>query len=601
MLRDVRACDDIARRDALETAMDDDTALCAAADAAEAMLNNTVSSAARAPEANAIAAPMHPLLGLPPVEVTLSFAQAQAALNLRPEVTETLLCFAESNELLRISGQRYATAELTFTSDFTPAQLAQHSDVVSAIATLSRRAVAAFASWQAKERVSHTKSGALGHSNALQRIQSEHGAAAPRKDQRGRTVLRVSIDAVVMQLQSAFVAAACSALSQDGGGTSGAIALRLQRICNHGHVVRELLQLQSDGRLIVSLSDWGVGVVQLRSWDTPTIVIDASASAPSPAAPSSAASSDVAIFPGLPPKKLAQWSLPSFLPQPLAKMAGPALTVVARSLHERMVAAARLGVTRLSLAFSLVSAAALSSWTLLWPGAESDLIDSTSYDKGEASTASVPETAYESGWEAREGPLLHGIDSFCSGTSSHAIGNLSAAHATSASQMLPIRLVSRNDLPGLASDIRSTARRMQDVLRQYASEASAGVGTVDASYFFDRSDGVMEVAGAETAAAASRASATGALQSELRENRASFTSVREFPLINALSVARILHGVSSPLFGWAEFKPAGLGRSRLSMLYGGQGGLWGKYSEYDFSFIATYAECILHPLAASEL
>ena len=604
---------------------DDDAALCAAADAAERRLIANAASAHASPSREGCDTtldrvthtPNH-YFGLPLIEVTLSFAQAQAALNMRPEVTETLLCYAESAELLRITGQRYGTVELTFTADHTPAQLALQSDVVAAVATLSRRALAAAASAQAKQkRGDAVATNSVGSAN-LRRLLDDCGASAPRKDSRGRTVLRASLDAIVVQLQSRFVMAASAALARlrsSGDGTGGpqmqhaedVSALRLQRVCNHGHALRELLELQSAGRLVVALSDWGVGVAQVSSWGTPS---------------SSSSSSSMEST------TLSASALGSLHPR-LEALAGPVLGAVARSLHERMVRSATFGVDRLTRSFELLNGAALPSWQHLWPRSNKiQTLDPTSHTAlpmplpldGASSDddAGLP-CSVDDAWQTREGALLHGIDAYCSASpastrdrtpcqvtpsstsdltafgSGDALGH-PAATASTASRF-PVLQVSRRELPALAADIRTTVRRMQDILQQVAAEVLAGVpGAVDGSSFFSGADCEMwkMVGHKKPPASHDVVAATAGLFNEVPNNSPSSpVPVHQLPLVNALAVARVLHGVSTPLFSWTEFKPAGMGRSRLAMLYGGVGGIWGKYASYDFGHVAGCAYRIL--------
>lgn len=597
---------------------DDDDAMCAAADAAERRLaadaaSAHVTSSREGCDAtlDRVTQPPNHFFGLPLIEVTLSFAQAQAALNMRPEVTETLLCYAESAELLRITGQRYGTVELTFTADHTPSQLALHSDVVAAVATLSRRALAAAASAQARQKRGDAFATSSEGSANLRRLLDDCGASAPRKDSRGRTVLRASLDAIVVQLQSRFVMAASAALARlrlSGDGNGGphmqhaddVSALRLQRVCNHGHALRELLELQSAGRLVVALSDWGVGVAQVSSWGVPA----------SSATGGSIESTTVSA------------SALGLLHPRLEALAGPVLGAVARSLHERMVRSAAFGVDRLTQSFELLNGAALSSWQHLWPRSKIQALDPTS---GMASPmpppldgassdddAGLPCSMHDA-WKSREVALLQGIDAYCSASpaticeqtpnqappsstsDSTALGSHEErghpAALTSTTSRFPVLQVSRRELPALATDIRTTVRRMRDILQQVAAEVLAGVpGAVDGSSFFSSADcdvWSMRAVGHEKPSASREVSGVPG------NSPSSPVPVHQLPPINALAVARVLHGVSTPLFSWTEFKPAGMGRSRLAMLYGGVGGIWGKYAGYDFGHVAECACRIL--------
>jgi len=169
----------------------------------------------------------------------------------------------------------------------------------------------------------------------------------------------------------------------------------------------------------------------------------------------------------------------------------------------------------------------------------------------------------------------------------------------STTSRFPVLRVSRRELPALATDIRTTVRRMRDILQQVAAEVLAGVpGAVDGSSFFSSADcdvwNMRAVGHEKPSASHDVVAATVGLVSGVPDNSPSSpVPVHQLPLINALAVARVLHGVSTPLFSWTEFKPAGMGRSRLAMLYGGVGGIWGKYAGYDFGHVAGCASRIL--------
>ena len=66
------------------------------------------------------------------------------------------------------------------------------------------------------------------------------------------------------------------------------------------------------------------------------------------------------------------------------------------------------------------------------------------------------------------------------------------------------------------------------------------------------------------------------------------------PLINGVSVARVLHGVYSPVFGAADFRPYNPeGGKRRLWGSSGRDGLWGRYAGYDFAHVAEVAARVL--------
>jgi hypothetical protein len=72
------------------------------------------------------------------------------------------------------------------------------------------------------------------------------------------------------------------------------------------------------------------------------------------------------------------------------------------------------------------------------------------------------------------------------------------------------------------------------------------------------------------------------------------------PLINSASVARVLHGVYSPVFAPADFRPAGQTGPRFWGGGGRGGGLWGRYAAYDFRHVADVAGRVLRHMARQE-
>ena len=267
-----------------------------------------------------------------------------------------------------------------------------------------------------------------------------------------------------------------------------------------------------------------------------------------------------------------------------------------------MVASAQLSVSRLERSFDLMSAAAVSSWQKLWPGVVDHGIDPTNVP-ADSLLLDEDET-----WDSKQDELLHGVDAYCAHSPNLLSSQLSSATCLSEGfsgpsllgrpkMKLPVRHIAKRDLPALAADIRATCRRMLDILRQSEIESAAGVGVAVGAFFSE----------ADCESSINRRSSYGLTTSIGREaevlsgdvdpSSSTTVAVHQAPLINALSVSRILHGISSPLFSWTEFKPAGMGHSRLAMLYGGSGGLWGKYAEYDFCQIAFYAHRILQELS----
>jgi hypothetical protein len=115
-----------------------------------------------------------PCIELPHTEVSLSLSALQTRLNMRPEVTETLMCYLEHTDLASLAQARYGVLDVTFTGSSsasggagaggnTPTDVAKLSEVVAAINRLveARQAAGRAAAAAAKQQ-----SSASGHSGA---------------------------------------------------------------------------------------------------------------------------------------------------------------------------------------------------------------------------------------------------------------------------------------------------------------------------------------------------------------------------------------------------------------------------------------------------
>jgi hypothetical protein len=260
-----------------------------------------------------------------------------------------------------------------------------------------------------------------------------------------------------------------------------------------------------------------------------------------------------------------------------------------------MVDSMALSLQRLECTFVVLSSAALRKWEQLWHEDESDAylahISAVSTLSTEsAQVASLP-------WEQLQSALLSGVDAYMSAAVSSAAPAVRAAISCTTygprSPPFPVKLVEGSSIPALATDVRAAVDRMREVLTQRAAEMRAGVVSIAVSPAIHA--GSVELIGASVFSCRCepvKPGRDGELSRTPDDAQQSDLALLA-PFINAVSVTRLLHGVGSPAFSWTEFKPAGYGRSRAAVLYGGGGGLWGKYADYAFVPLCAFVDRLL--------
>lgn len=643
---------------------------------------------------------------LPSTELTLSLAAAQTHLNLRPEVTETLLCYLEHTHLAALSQARYGTLEITFTGGSTPAEVAKLSPVVATIVELLRQRQAAD-----KAAAQRAKAPA-GASATAAAAGIPLGLAGPatviRKDPKTRTVIRIAVDDVVAALHREFARAAVEAVeaaralgeleegyrlgeaavakggdgagadgisSPDGSSPSSATAaampgaeppppppplsttslssapppaalvrLRarlsaaasrasaLQPCLSHASVMRDLMTLQSAGRLLVAWSDWGLGVSVSRSsglWSAAQAAVQASE------ADEALAASGVAAP-----------------PSSAAGAAGATLAPFVRHLTSRMNTASRLSITRLARVQRLLDGACLPAWWHAWgcdqagrssvaaPGgpspfppcdrrhispvaacerilAEIDAYLDAPPDSSAGASSTEAAGAAANGEDAGDDDDDGGLAVAAQLRKALPPAPVTAADAAEAAAVS--RRVPPSLLPSLVSDVHAAIARMKEVIAATlggsqaqggdwsgggadAGAGAAGPGAGQLQHLVP----VSVLLGTAPSSAAgpmdaflTRAQPPKAQQQAQRRAAPPLLADHLRPLLNGASIARVLHGVYSPVFTAADFRPynpEGGGRRRF---WGGgrPEGLWGRYAGYDFDHVAETAGQVLQAMA----
>ena len=767
-------------------------------------------SATNAPSSSSSSA----CVDLPPTEITLSLASLQTQLNLRPEVAETLCCYLEHTHLASLSQARYGIVEITFVPgpmsasgsgssnnnpysyskgrgaasggstnnsastskppEGTPAELAKLSEVIAAFVALVQGRQAAERAAKKKPTSSNGNSSnnnsgssdsatgnSTSHDSAILSLGS--GVTAVKRDNKGRTVIRASIDDLVSHLHCQYIGAVRAAvdaakqlsaaeeggrfgvstsstgtgsgdISSDNGaaaatdaGAAAATAegcraansdcprtspepvssssstasskdaakiarLReklyaaagradaLSRCLTHPSVMRELMSLQSAGRVLVAWSDWGLGLCVSRTsglWEAAEEAISAASAANSSGSHSGSAA---------------------------ASRLAPYITHLTR----RMNTCSSLAVDRLAQVQALLGGLALRSWQHAWDPAAAAAASSTvaagSSSSSSSSSSGAPTSPSGNGASpvAACDALLRAIDAYLdnaqqqrqqqqpvphvqptpalsssqaasssssAGTemdvdenkegvpsSSNAIigrvalptsvpafsshdSNVpalqmrvapSAASAAVISNRVPERL-----LASLVGDVHSALSRMREIVVATLGSGGGGVSSewdaggdplilsggaggndagggvvlprhlisvsqllgTTASSLSSSSSGPMDTFLQRGASSSNKHSAAGSSASSscaTSNSDGSATALR--PLLNGFSVARVLHGIFSPVFTPQDFRPYNPdGGRRGSRWYGGgrPEGLWGRYAAYDFSHVAEVAERVL--------
>ena len=496
-----------------------------------------------------------------PLEVTLPLAAAQRALNLRPEVTETLLCYAAAAGALSLGHGRFTTIEVTVLRGITAVALALEVPIIATLVRCVRRVGSAPANAAGPEasllnRMPVVPPGLLTAPESI-----------VRRDDRGRVVIRVSLDEFLASVQEELPDAASRAVARQRAATAAAAsqhrdaahvaavataaairASALQRGASAFGLMRELYALQAEGRITVAFSEWGLALSCFDATLSPSVERKVSMQ--------TAASTSPQFGTALPAAAVA-------LLRGDSGSASAAVESLAVHLESRMASCRVLSLNRLVAVHTALRAAALPSWTHVWaddqpiagsPGpslrpaeAESSLlaIVDAYLSRNSIDAPALPQLVI-----ADDGPRAPSAKASLLGAS---------APPSRLAPQVPDKLLAQ-----LVTDIHATLRRMSEVLSAGSSSRRGDDDEADKLQW---------------------------LRPTSEGGRISSSSAA---LVTPVAVARILHGVYTPVFPAADFRPLPRrGGGRYSGGGGWGGGLWGRYAEFAFDDVVNVASRVL--------
>ena len=339
---------------------------------------------------------------------------------------------AQRRLLLTVCASRYTVVTITFPHGVTPVSLAAELPLFVPIVAAARgwtrgtASSAPSASLSAKGNAATAAAAAAARSHAFSSltVPALHPPPSVIKDDKGRVVLKMSVDDVVAAIGAAYADAARVAMccnhttdggsSRSGGESAATFARRvssaartaesLRRALTAPGFMRELYLLQTSNRIAVSFSDWGL---VLSPCDGGAIVAAAEAvleiahrlplSSPQSSAAAvaaAAAASTVQRSSLLPPQSSTNpfSSTTAAAPPTTAALSdlphalSPALERVASRLVLRMAGAVALSLSRLEAVHGLLRGASLvGGWRAAW--------GSTAVGEGVGSSSSTSSTS----------------------------------------------------------------------------------------------------------------------------------------------------------------------------------------------------------------